>query len=149
MNFKKVVVAVDINEDGPKNLYQLRNLSLLKESEIHLVHVFELSNLSFDFLPASQLSPEDYIMVQKVIEEKLMAIQKDLGLDQNKKVVLKCLFAPNARQEFLNYADKEGATLIVAASKQREGFAGLFESSFTAFLNKFSRSNLLILRPER
>lgn len=149
MNLKKVVIAVDLDADSLKSLYQLRTLAIPKDSEIHLVHVFELNFMSFDFLPVSRPSPEDYLLIEKVIEEKLMAVKRELGLEQHKNVVLKCLFAPNARQEFLNYADKENATLIIAASKEREGFNGLFESSFTAFLNKFSRSNLLLLRPER
>jgi hypothetical protein len=149
MNFKKVVIAVDMETATLNCLHQLRTLPIPKDSEIHLVHVFELNFISFDFLPAPQPSPEDLLLIQRTIEEKLTAVQKDLGFDEHKNVVRKCIIASNARQEFLGYADKERATLVVAASKEKEGFQGLFESSFTAFLNKFSTSNLLILRPQR
>lgn len=147
MNLKKIIIAVDMEKDSLKCLEQLRTFPIPKDSEVHLVHVFELNFMSFDIIPVVQPSPEDYLMIQKLMEEKLLAVKDKLGLDQQ-NVVVKCLFAPNARQEFLNYTMEQKASLVISASKERQGFKGLFESSFTAFLNKYSRSNLLILRPE-
>ncbi len=147
MNYSKVVIAVDMNEASLKTLSQLSNFIFPKDSEIHLVHVFELSFFSFDFIPSLQPTPENYFLLEKTIEEKLVKIKKQLGLDHHEKVVLKCLISENAKQEFLNYADKSGATLIIAASQEKEGLKGFFESSFTNFLNKFSKANLIILRP--
>ncbi len=149
MNFKKVVIAIDLEETSLQNLYQLKDFSFPLESEIHLVHVFELSFMSFDFIPNIQPSPEDYLLIQKVIEEKLQHIKKNLGLGDYKNVVLKCLFSSNAKQEFLSYADSINAGLIIAGTKEKEGITGLFESSFTSFLNKFSSINLLTLRSRK
>jgi nucleotide-binding universal stress UspA family protein len=149
MKLEKVVIAVDLDETSLRSLSQIKNFPLPQECEIHLVHVFELNFMSFDILPNIEPSPEDYLLIQKVIEEKLLKVKGELSLTEHKNVLVKCLFGHNARQEFLKYAEETGASLIVAASKDRQGFAGLFESSFTTFLNKFSKTNLLILRPVR
>lgn len=148
MNYKKVVIAVDMDESSLKTLSQINNFDFPKDSEIHLVHVFELNFLSFDFIPNLRPTPEDYFLIEKAMEERLLKIKTRLGLDSYEKVVVKCLIAGNAKQEFLAYADKNGATLIIAASEEKEGFTGLFESSFINFLNKFSKTNLVILKPQ-
>jgi len=147
MNYKKVVVAVDMNEASLKTLSQINNFNFPKDSEIHLVHVFEINFFSFDFIPSLKPTPENYFLIEKAVEERLVKVKKQLGLDDHEKVVLKCLISGNAKQEFLGYADRNGATLIIAASQEKEGFKGLFESSFTNFLNKFSTTSLIILRP--
>lgn len=148
MNFNKTVIAVDMDDAVIKTLTQINNLPISKDSEIHLVHVFEISYFNFDFLPTLQPTPENHFLIEKLMEEKLQKTAKLLGLENHTKIVTKCLISGNAKQEFLSYADREGATVIIAAAKEKEGFKGLFESSFTNFLNKFSRSNLIILRPQ-
>lgn len=148
MNYKKVIIAVDLNEASLKTLSQIHNFNFPKDSEIHLVHVFELNFFSFDLIPNLQPTPENYFLIEKAIEERLMKIKTQLGLENHEKVVLKCLISGNARQELLEYAEKNGATLIFAASQEKEGLKGFFESSFTDFLNKFSNASLIILRPQ-
>lgn len=148
MNYKKVVIAVDLNEASLKTLSQINDFNFPEDSEIHLVHVFELNFFSFDFMPNLQPTPENYFLIEKAIEERLVKIKKQLGLDKHNKVVLKCLISGNAKQDFLAYADRNGATLIIAASQEKEGFQKLFESSFINFLNRFSMTNLIILRPQ-
>jgi hypothetical protein len=149
MNFEKIVIAIDLNEASLQNLAQIKDFTFPIGSEIHLVHVFELNLMSFDFIPNLQPSDEDYLLIQKLIEERLKVIKSNLGLNNHKNVILKCLFSPNAKQEFLGYADSVHASLIIAGTKEREGIIGFFESSFTSFLNKFSNANLLILRTQK
>lgn len=147
MNYTKTVVAVSLEDQNIQALSQIGDLPFNETSEIHLVHVFEIHQLSIDFIPNLHLSPEDLLSVEKWGEEKLLEVRDKIGLSE-KNCVVKCLISSNPRQEFLNYADTQGATLIVAVAKEREGVRGLFESSFTNFLNKFSKCSLLLLRPE-
>ncbi|MGE3610466.1 MAG: universal stress protein [Bacteriovoracaceae bacterium] len=145
MNYSQTVIAVDLDDASTKTLSQVSDHKLPAGSTVHLVHVVEVNYLSL--LPQLQLSSDYKSKIENNVLEKLKQIQKSIGLENSSNCILQCLISMNAKQEFLNYADKIGATLIVAAAKEREGFKGLFESSFTNFLNKFSHTNLLILRP--
>jgi nucleotide-binding universal stress UspA family protein len=146
MSFKKVIIAVDLDPVALGTLSQLKGMSLLRDSDVQLVHVFEQSSLRFDLIPLPSLSREDSFLLEKVVVEKLEALKKDLGLPQAR---VKFLLSENARQEFLQYAEVESADLLIAASQEKEGLRGFFEGSFTSFLNKFARANVLVLRPQR
>lgn len=148
MNFNQTVIAVNLEEEATTALSQIKDLPFTEKSTIHLVHVFELHNFSFDLIPNLNLKKDDYLAIEKWGEEKLQEVQKKLGLESH-NCVLKCLISSNPRQEFLSYSDQVGASVVIAVAKEREGLKGLFESSFTSFLNKFSRANLILLRPQK
>ena len=148
MNYKRVAVAVDMDEVSITTLSQIKDLNIPTESHIHLVHIFELNFFSLDFFPPLQPTPENYLLIQKLMEEKLLAVQKKLGLEDHENVVLKCLFSSNAKHEFVKYSNTIQASVVIAASKEKEGFSGLFESSFTSYLNKFSHKNFILFRPQ-
>lgn len=147
MSFRKIVVAVDMDQNCLDALTQIKTMSIPETTEIHLVHVFEyvpnFVDLNFVLAP----SDKDMTEIQMALTEKLTGVRKILGLEHRKNVEQKCLVSVNAKQEFLQYVDKAGPDLVVAASEEKTGFIGLFEGSFTAFLTKYCRANLLILRP--
>lgn len=149
MDFTKTVIAVNLEDESIKTLSQLKDMPLPESCNIYLVHVFELHSLSIELMPNLRPGPEDLLAIQKWGEDKLFKVKELIGLSQYKNCHVKCLISSNPRQEFLSYADSLGATLIVSATKERAGVKGLFESSFTNFLHKFSKANLLLLRPER
>lgn len=149
MSFHRVVLAVDLDPMALKTLSQIRELNLDKNAEIHLVHVFELALYQFELTPLLPPSDEDYVLIEKVVQDKLEKVKNDMGLQDHQKVILKCLISESARQEFMQYIDIIKPDLVVAASQEKTGLKGFFEGSFTSFLSKFSRFNLLILRPER
>jgi nucleotide-binding universal stress UspA family protein len=147
MNLKKIVIAIDMDPNSIETLAQIKDMNFPESAEIHLVHVFEFVpnfiDLSFVFSPSEKEMAE----IQLVMLEKLADVKKQLGLEMKSKIHLRCLLSSNGKQEFLQYADSIAAELVIAAAKEREGFIGLFEGSFTNFLSKYCRSNLLILRP--
>jgi nucleotide-binding universal stress UspA family protein len=146
MKAKRIVIAVDFTEPSLKTLSQIKELELHQEAEIHLVNIFEYNSFNVDFLPLPTPKKEDFALIQKALSEKLVSLKSRLGLEQH-NVVARGLVSENARQEFLQYADDVGADLLIAASEEKPGFRGLFEGSFTSFLSKFSRQNVLVLRP--
>jgi nucleotide-binding universal stress UspA family protein len=148
MNFKKIVIAVDMEESSLKTLAQIKKLNFSADSEVHLVHVFEYGVYNFDLMPMMTPNKEDFVAITELFTKKLQDVKVELGLDKGPKVAVKCLISIGAKQEFLQYADALKADLIIAASQEKNGLQGFFEGSFTSFLTKFSRANLLILRPE-
>lgn len=147
MEFSKVAVALDMDVSTIETLSQIKKLNIPTNTEIHLVYIFEYAAGSFDFNIVVPPSPDDLDKIQLIMAEKMEALKPNFGLENHTKVICKCIVSGNAKQEFLNYADSIQADLIIAASKERRGFLGLFESSFTSFLNKFSRANIVVLRP--
>jgi nucleotide-binding universal stress UspA family protein len=141
---KKIVVAVDLSHFGHTELKSLKQLHFLETAEIHFVYVFQTTNMRF---PASTLSyplEED----RRLIEESTIATLAKLGSDylpgeRAAKLICKCLFAENAKEEFSEYVEEIHADTVVVMSRERRGF---FESSFAQYLAKHSRSNVLILK---
>jgi nucleotide-binding universal stress UspA family protein len=146
MMYKKILIAVDLDPASLQTLGQVKQLGIDPAAEVELVHVFEQSPLGFDFLPLPTLSREDTYLLEQAVTQKLEGIKRELGLPRAR---VKFLISENARQEFLQHAETERAQLIIAASQEKPGLRGFFEGSFTAFLNKFARCHLLVLRPPR
>ncbi len=149
MNFRKIVIATNLNDEEREILKQLRDFKFPEKAEIHLIHAFELHTMNFDFLPALRLSKEDFATIERWGEDKLQTLAEELGLTSYPNLVMKCFVSSNPKQDFLSYADRSGADLIIAGSKAREGFETIFDTSFTKFLHSYSRTNLLLLRPNR
>lgn len=148
MKIEKVVVAIDLSKNSIETLNQIKGMHFSQDSELHLVHVFEqvpnLMDLSFVFTP----SEKDLAEIQLAILKKLEEIKIKLGFENRPKTYLRCLLSSNPKQEFLQYVDSIAPDLVIAAAEEKSGFVGLFEGSFTNFLSKFCRANLLLLRPK-
>ncbi len=149
MNFRKIVIATNLNDEECDILKQVREFKFPERAEIHLVHAFELHTMNFDFLPALRLTKEDFATIERWGESKLQTLAEELGLTSSTNLVMKCFVSSNPKQDFLAYADRNGADLIIAGSKAREGLEMIFDTSFTKFLHNYSRTNLLLLRPNR
>lgn len=147
MYFKRIVIAVDLDETTWPTLEKIRELSIPKEAEVYLVHAFEVAPVAYDFL-ASYLPTEiEKKEIQLVVEAKLATLSERLGFKDQSNVKCQCLVSGNARQDFLNYVEKLGCDLIITASQEKTLMRGIFEGSFASYLNKYARPNLLVLRP--
>lgn len=146
MSYKKVIAAVQLDDKSIATLSKMKNLNFDKGTEIHLVHVVEitpsLAEIAKGFEVGSQKSKE----IALEVEERLKKISEHFGLD-GVNFVFKGIVCGNRRQEFLAYVESQKADLVIAASKEREGFKGFFEGSFTNFLTKFCKMDLVIFRP--
>jgi nucleotide-binding universal stress UspA family protein len=147
MKFNRVLIATDLDQTNIRTLSQLEKMQLAADTEIHLIHVFEFKMLNFENLPNYQVNKNDIFTIERLLLQKLEELKNELKLDRYAKVITKCLVSVGAKQEFLQYADQVKPDLIIAAAGEKTPLRGFFEGSFTSFLNKFSRYNLLILRP--
>lgn len=145
MKFSKIMIAADLDPRALPILKKVKDLGLPQDADIQLVHVLEMS-LAEHFVPSLRPSAEEIAQIEKTIEKELNEIKDLIGLSDFKKVTVKCVISPNAKQDFLELSEDFKADLIIAAAKEKEGLKGVFEGSFTSFLNKFSAANLLTLR---
>lgn len=144
MKPKKVIVAVSLEDETTKTLMQLKNMDIVKDAEIHLVHMFPVvlyaRGMSFEALtyPMPDEKPR--------IEEQIKASLKDLKNEifpEHKNVVMKCIFDVNTKAAFTDYVGNEKADLVVIATRHRHG---LFDSSFAQHQLKHSPASVLVLR---
>ena len=146
MAYKKVIVAVQLNDQSIRTLGKMKALNLAKGTEVHLVNILEITPSLVEIAQGFDVNSEKRKELALGIEERLKKISPQLGLD-GVEFVYKGIVCGNRRQELLAYAEAQKADLVIAASQERDGFKGLFEGSFTNFLTKYCKIDLVIFRP--
>lgn len=146
MNFgKKVVVGVDLQETTPERLRGLRQLEFLKGAEVHLVHVYQSTNVIYGMGEFCQVFPveEDRRKLQETAVARMVQLSEGV-FGSETKVVYRCLFDENPKEEFCLYAKEVKADTIVVFTRERHG---IFESTFASYAARHSPCHLLILKP--
>lgn len=141
----KVVIGVDFNEKCKEQLESLQELSFLRNSEVHLVHVFQTTSMVYGLMAEYSLVypvERDRKEIEKSIEAKLLSLSESVFGPQV-KIVTKCLFDENPKEEFCLYAKEIKADTIIVFSRIKHG---IFESSFAQYCNRHSHCNLIILK---
>lgn len=143
---QKVVIAVPLIENMAEMLREVRGMDFLKDSEVHLVSVFNTINYAVGLGEFPLIYPvvEDREAIEKSIINKLRQIRSDIlpsGLENRAQV--RCLFGENVKETFCTYAEEIKAdTVIVATRKKRD----LFESSFAHYVMKHLDADIIILK---
>lgn len=144
MNFKKIIVAVGLDEETHEALLKIKKIDIHPDTEIHLVNVFPviLYARGMHLAVLTYPLPQERPAIEETVLAKLKAV-KDEILPEHKKVVFKCLFDSNEKAAFNDYVGSRNADLVVVATRKRHG---LFDSSFAQHQLKHSHSNVLVLR---
>lgn len=147
MDYKKIMIAVNLNRADQKPFDKLKNSTIFEGTEVHLVHVLEVqpysTELSLFFYP----NQSEYPRIKKKAEKELEHLQRKIFPHTgNPKVVVKCLIGDNAKENFAQYSKKVKADLLIVATRGKKGIKGFFDSSFARYLSKYSPADLLILR---
>ena len=142
---KRVIIAVDLQNTSGVQLRQLRNLEFLKHAEVHLVHVYQTTIMTYglgDFCEVFPAEP-DRAMVEQSVIATMVKLWQD-NCDAGAKVVYRCLFDENPKEEFCLYAKETKADTMIIFTRERHGF---FESSFASYATRHSPCNLIVLKP--
>jgi nucleotide-binding universal stress UspA family protein len=143
MKTKKIVIAVNLEENTQRPLKGLKDLEFAPDAEIHLVHVMQ------EILYAKGLQSYPLPEERPRIEERILAVLSDIQqefLPGHKRVVRKCIFDTNVKASFTDYVKQQGADLVVVATRGKYGPENFFDSSFAQHQLKYSPGNVLILR---
>jgi hypothetical protein len=145
---KKVAVAVSLDDDLMVHLQTLKDMEFLRDSEIHLIHVFNTISYAVGFAEAPLIYPveEDRRNIEKAVLGRLETLWLDvLPVGFRGKAIFKCLFHEDPKQKFANYLDEIKADLCIVATRKRRG---LFESSFAHYLEKHAHAHLIVLKTD-
>jgi nucleotide-binding universal stress UspA family protein len=147
MNFtKKVIVAVGLSNDMATMLKPLHNMDFLSVSEVHFVHVFNTMNYTTVFSDFPIVYPVETDL--KGIDESVLAFlvktsKEVLPTGFMGKVLHKCFFDPSPKDKFCDYVKETNADLVIVPTREKRG---VFESSFAQYVNKHTKSNMIILK---
>lgn len=143
---KNYVLCVQLDNECPAILSQLKNDIELRHSKIHLVTVVEIKVYSSEFATFTYPVENQYKEIEEAALRTLTNLQHSLNLADS-QVEKKCFFDYDPQEKMGNYIKEVKAQLVVTASKGKHGLAGLFSSSFSNYLIKHSPCDVLVMRP--
>ncbi len=146
---KKVVMAIGMDDDMVERLKPVESMDFLQNCEVHFVTVFNTLNYGFVMgdIPLVYPVEADRKAIELSINDMLKNTSKQiLPANFAGKLVFKCLFDQNPKALFSTYVEDVEADLVIIAAREKKGF---FESSFTQYVSKHTRANLLVLKPSR
>lgn len=143
---QKVAVAVNLSEDFKDEFASLKHLNFLNECEIHFVHAFLTTTYSFGLGETALIYPiqDD----RKKLEESIVSTLKKMSgkifdADFRGKIFCHCLFSDNPKAAFTEFVQDKHIDLVVIAAREKRG---LFESSFSQYVQRHSKANMVILK---
>lgn len=147
---KNIVLCASLNDDSLSLLKELKNSSLFENSNVHLVHCFEIQLYTADFAPYIYPTEDKYPEIEEATKTILQGVES--ALKDNPKIKsfeTRVFFSQSPKQKVKEYLDDIKADLVVVATRGKHGIDGLFSSSFAEFLVKFSPCDVHILRPKK
>lgn len=142
---KKVVIAVDIQIATSDQLSQLKWLNILRNAEVHFVHVYQTTIMTYGMGEYCQMYPAEADRKSIALSvTKIMDKLYEGSLGPETKIVTHCLFDENPKEEFCAYAKEVKADTMIIFTRERHG---LFDSSFAQYAARHSPCHVLILRP--
>lgn len=142
---KNVVVCADLREDSLKTLKSLKDKVDLKDTTVHLLHVFEIQIGVMELSPIVYPTAEQYPEIEDSVLKILDNLKNDLGLKNN--VVEHCIFSHSKEQAINDYLKNKKADMVVISTRGKHGIEGFFSSSLADFLCKYSPCDVLVMRP--
>lgn len=143
---KKVVIAVPLTDNMSQMLQGVRGMEFLKDSEVHLVSVFNTINYAVGLGEVPLVYPiiEDREKIEKSVIDRLKQLSSDiLPAEAKDHAVIQCLFGENVKETFCDYANKVKADAVVVATRKKRDF---FESSFAQYVTKHLDADVIILK---
>jgi nucleotide-binding universal stress UspA family protein len=143
---KKVVIAISLNDDMVETLRVVKHMDFLKNSEVHLVNVFNTVSYAFGFgeFPLVYPVEADRKLIEQSVLAKLVHVSGEIVPESFEgKLIQKCLFSDKPKERFCDYVNDIKADLVIVAAREKRG---LFESSFAQYVGKNSKANILTLK---
>jgi nucleotide-binding universal stress UspA family protein len=143
----KIFVAVPLDQPLQKTLVnKMKAMDLNSFDSIHLIHVFKQESYPY-MLPPTIYPPADQKhAISESIVEMMKSMWSDVKRDEVKDVYFECTFAESPRRQFVEILKAGEATKVLVATRGKHGIEGIFSSSFTEHLVKYSPCDLLVVR---
>ena len=142
----KIAIAVNLNDPNPEVFLSLKDLEFFQRSELHFVNINLTTTYAIGFGEASIVYPliteQKEIHDSTIVELRRVASQL-LPRNFQGKLVTECLFSDDPKRRFCQYVEENGVDTVILAAREKKG---LFESSFTQYVTKHTRANVIVLK---
>ena len=143
---QKVAIAVNLAVEAKEEYISLKELNFLNECEIHFVNAFQTTTYSFGLGESALIYPvaDDRKKLEESIVASLRQISNQIfGEGFRGKIHCHCLFSDNPKVAFSEFVHNKNIDLVVVSAREKRG---LFESSFSQYVQRHTKSNVLILK---
>lgn len=143
---KKIAIGINLGEPLKEIFKALKELDFINHSEIHFVSINQTQIYMIGFGESAIIYPleDDQKKIKAATLAELRELSKDILPKEFKgKVFHECLFADDPRARFCDYIEEKGIDTVIMAAREHKGF---FESSFTQYISKKSKANVVILK---
>lgn len=145
MSYPKVTVIAIDTANSVSMYTDIRKMTFLKDSEIHIVHVVH----KLDF-PGSLLTNfnytlyEDEVPIRNAVIDKLQSMGPQIvPYGHEGKQFYKCLFGDNLKKTFCDYLMQTNAELTIVSTRHEHG---IFEGSFSYYVGRHAPCSVLVTR---
>lgn len=143
---KKVLVAVNLEDSMPAALKSLSHLEFLKTCDIHFVYGVVTTSFAIGLTEGTFIYPipEDRRAIEVSTVTTLKRISESLFSDDFQgRLSQHCLFSDDPKEAICDYIKEHHIDLVIMAAREKRG---IFESSFSTFITKHTKANVLILK---
>lgn len=148
MNPQKIVVAMPTEEEFMPSIARWGHEYTWTNKEVHFVHIIEkyvrVSDMGVENLPDKDTVEKLKLHTLDFIKSKAKEM---MPVTAFKKAHFEVIFAQSPAEQLAKHAKEINAGMIVIATRNKRGFAGLFLSSFADRILKLSPCDVLVLRP--
>jgi nucleotide-binding universal stress UspA family protein len=150
MSHKKIAIALPTEEKLIQPLYHWgERFDWSHIQETHIVHVVKKNITPLEFglieMPDENTYQEMLPTLDKYLREEA---QKIIPKEYSGEVFFHLTRDFSPEEEMIRILKKTNVGLIVVSTRGKHGFAGLFHSSFTDQMVKFSPCDVYVVRPE-
>lgn len=149
MNPQKIMIAMPSEDEFMPSISRWGHEYIWTKREVYFVHVARkdvyVSDMGVDETPSKDAQENMKQHMLNFIKNKASEI---MPLSVFKKAHFEVIFAQSPADRLAEYAKEINAGMIVIATRNKRGFAGLFLSSFADRILQLSPCDVLVLRPK-
>jgi len=145
----KIAISTPLDGKPQETFLKLKNNPIFKDAEVHFVHVFRVNYYFNEFSLYSYPMEDQFDEIEKSVVKSLTDLSGKIfsGDVKPKEVKTTCLFHQDTKEKVVEFLKSDDFDLVITATRGKHGIDGLFSSSFTDHLNKFSPCDVYVLRP--
>jgi nucleotide-binding universal stress UspA family protein len=143
---KNIVIFASLNEESLELIKTLKDSPLLKDNNLIIAHCFEIQPYVSELSPYFYPSEDQYPEIESATTVILKNLATALGRPHSQT---KVFFSFSSKQRLTHFLKEANADLAIVATRGKHGIEGLFSSSFSDHLIKYSPCDIYILRPQK
>jgi nucleotide-binding universal stress UspA family protein len=147
---RKIVIAMPTEEEFMPSISRWGHEFNWAKCEAHFVHVvrknFEVSEMSVKEIPDLETFNKMKEANIAFFKKKAQEVLPEKAFENAQFVVL---YDQSPADRMIEYAKQVDAQMIVVATRNKRGFAGLFTSSFADRMLALAPCDVLVLRPNK